>query len=115
MKTGNIPGTTKIRPVLDVFVSEHQDLKCIHIEVSSRLHGTAWIRKNRGVTRARRSSEFAPEIEGTHTVKNRWRNRSQAQAEHPGPCIGRPIAFHPEITPTPPPDRLYQASRIPPS
>ena len=30
----------------------------------------------------------------------------QAQPEDPDLCIGRSVAFHPEVTP-PPPDRLY--------
>ena len=33
--TRNIPGRTKIGPVLDVFVSEDQGLMCIEIELSS--------------------------------------------------------------------------------
>ena len=37
---------------------------------------------------------------------------AQAQAKDPDLCIGRPIAFHPEVTPPPPPERLHQASQI---
>ena len=45
----NIPGTTNICPVLDVFVSGDQGLLCIDIEVSSPVHNTAWLRLSRGV------------------------------------------------------------------
>ena len=58
-------------PFLDVFVSGDQGLKCIDMEVStpSRLASVAWICISCGVTqRARQSSEFATEIEGTDTV-----------------------------------------------
>ena len=65
----NIHRTTKIGPVLHVFVSEDQGLLFNDTEVSSPLHGTAWIRVSRGVTQwSGQSSEFAPEIEGTDTV-----------------------------------------------
>ena len=58
--------------------------------------------------RARQSSEFAPEIERTDTVLiNGGAAVAHAQPGDPDLCIGRPIAFHPEITPPPPHHRLY--------
>ena len=67
-KIRNIFGTNKIYRVLDVFVSEGQGLLCFTIEVSSPLHDTARIRRSRGVMQwARRSSEFAEDIEGADT------------------------------------------------
>ena len=56
--TRNIPGRTKIGPVLDVFVSEDQGLMCIDIELSSPVQNTAWIRKSRGVTQLARQSSL---------------------------------------------------------
>ena len=88
-------------------------LLCVDTEVSSSLYGTAWIRTSRKVTRwARQSSEFAPDIAGTDCVfffffQNGGTAVAQAQPEDPDLCIGRPIAFHPEIAPPPPPDRLH--------
>ena len=65
----NIPGTTKIGPVLDVFVLKDPCLLCIDVEVSSPVHDTAWIRTNRAVTQwSRQSSEHAPDIEGMDIV-----------------------------------------------
>ena len=57
--------------------------------------------------RTRQSSEFAPEIERTDAVLiNGGAAVVHAQPGDPDLCIGRPIAFHPEITP-PPLHRLY--------
>ena len=62
-KLRKIPGTTKIRPVLEVFVSEDQGLLCIDVEVSSPLHGNAWILRSSGLTTM-----------GTYIVRIRTRN-----------------------------------------
>ena len=104
----NIIGTTKIGPVLDVFVSKDPCLLCIDVEVSSPVHDTAWIRTNRAVTQwSRQSSEHAPDIEGMDTVfMNGGAAVAHAQPKHPGLCLGRPCVFHPTITPPPPSDRL---------
>ena len=48
-------------PVLDVFVTEDQGFLCFDIEVSSPLHGAAWIWIRSGVSQwACSSSEFVP-------------------------------------------------------
>ena len=96
-----MPGTIKIGPVPDVFVS---GLLCIDTESSSSVHKTSWIRKSRGVSRwARQSSDFSPDAEGTELVKiNGGAVVAHAQPEDPDLCIGRPVACHPEITPPPP-------------
>ena len=54
---------------------------------------------------ARHLTEFAPEIEGMDTVfVNGGTRVAHAQPEDTDVSIGRPIAFHPEITPPPPSD-----------
>ena len=59
------PGTTKIGPILDVFVSEDQGLLCVDIEVSAYGY-----EKSRGVSLwPRQSSEFAPKIEGPQSLR----------------------------------------------
>ena len=63
-----IPGEFKIDPVLDVFVSEDQGIWCSGIKVSSPLHG---------YEKARQSSDFASEIEGTDTMSVNGINRSR--------------------------------------
>ena len=69
MMIRKIPGRSQIGTVLDVVISEDQGLMWTDIEVSSPLHGTAWIRLSRGVTLwARQSSEIAPETAGIDTV-----------------------------------------------
>ena len=106
--TRNILGTTKYGPV--PVVSEDQSLLCPDIEVSSpsNVASTALIRFSCGVTqRARQSSEFESEIEGTDTVvRNGGSEVAHAQPEDPDLCIGIPITFHSEIRPPPPSDRL---------
>ena len=90
MRIRNIPGRSQIGPVPDVCVSEDQRLMCM----------------GRGVLQwARHLSEFAPEIEGMDTVfVNGGTGVVHAQPEDTDVSIGRPIAFHPEITPPPPSD-----------
>ena len=88
----------------NLFVSEDQGLLCVDIEVSSPLHGIAWNRIRCGPAQwPRQSSEFAPEIEGRDTVfTNGGTAVARAQPEDPDVCIGRPTAFHPTATTTPP-------------
>ena len=88
--------------VLEAFVPEDHGLLCIDIEVSSPVHNTAWIRMSCGVTQwVRQSSESAPEFAGTDTVLiNEGTAVAHAQPEDTDLCIWRPIAFHPEITPS---------------
>ena len=53
-------------------------LALVHGEVTSPLHGTAWLRISRGVAQwARQSSEFAPEIEGTCCLPSRGCNSGE--------------------------------------
>ena len=97
------PWTTPIGPFVDVFVSEDQSLLCIDIEVWSPVHDAAWVRVSREVTQwACQSSELAANNEGIDTVFTDGGTAVvHAQPEDLDLCIGRPIAFDPEITPQP--------------
>ena len=65
----NHPGTSHIGPVLDVVVSEDQGVFSTEKDVSSPLHGTAWIRFSSGVAQwARQPSEPALKIERTDCI-----------------------------------------------
>ena len=78
---------------------------------SSSMAETAWMRTRLGVMQwTRQSSEFESEIEGVDTVLVIGRT-AVAKREDPDLCIGGPMAFHLEITPSPP----SEARRIPPS
>ena len=97
-----------VGPVLDVFIAKHQRPLCIDIEVSP-VHNIAWMRMSRRVPQqARQSSEFAPDTDGIdNTVfRNGGSVVAHAQPEDLDLCIGRPVAFHPNITSPPPSDRL---------
>ena len=88
-----------------------KNLCAVDFEVSTPLHGTAWIRTRirRGVAPwARQSSEFTAEIEGTDCVFKKISNRSRpGPARRPGSVYRDTVAFHLEITRPSPPDRLH--------
>ena len=77
--------------------SKDQSLVCIDIEVSSPLHGTAWIRISRGVTRwhVNRQNSHQKLRERDAVFVNGVTAVVHAQPEDPDLCIGIPIAFHP--------------------
>ena len=83
----------KICPVLDVFVSEDQDLQCKEINVSSPSHNP-W--------------SYCRVIDGLGTVFVKGGVALvQTQPADPDLWIGESIAFHSEITSSPLPDLFY--------
>ena len=111
----HIQGTTNIGAVVDVFVSEDQGLFSCALTLKYRHHCTVLhgyeqvVEIHEGhVNRLISHQTYA----GTDCVfffffQNGGTAIAQAQPEDPDLCIGRPIAFHPEIAPPPPPDRLH--------
>ena len=104
-----LSGGYKIGPVLDV--SEDQGLMRIEFEVSSILHGTAWIRISPGITYTTHVKR-----QNSHQKLKEWivffsrgTAVAQTQPEDPDLCTGRLVAFHLEVTPPPPPNRMCQA------
>ena len=94
---------TNIGLFLDVFVSKDQGRLCIDIDVSSPVHGTAWIRISREVTQwSRQSSTFAQDIEGMDTVLINGgavvahaQPRAGSVHRETGHCHHRPNRLHP--------------------
>ena len=95
----------KVVPDPDVSVSEDHGLLCVDIEVSSPLHGTAWMRLSRGHDKRQNSHQ---KNEGTDAVFiNGETAVAQARSKDPDLWMGRLTAFHSEVTPPPTPDRLH--------
>ena len=88
-------------------VSRAKRLKCRH---HRKWHDTAWTRTSREITQwARQSPEFAPE-KRCLLMEDRSRpcTARRSGSVHKRPIVVSATAFHPEITPPPPYDRLHR-------